>query len=343
MKRRYEEARLEALELCRANDARLVYLTVFGSELYGTSAGKSDLGVRGIFLPSLQSVILGNAKKSLRFSTGKADCRNSAEDMDIDLWSVENWGMHLLPDGDTGALDLLFSPSNRECVLYDTGLLAPVFGNPLKFLDLANNQAYAEYALSQAKKYGIKGSRLGAIRSVWKWLLEHDVQGRLLERLEEIVTACGHEKYCFARDMPDGQHALVLCGKIHVGGIKMSDFRNRVCQDMGKYGERAKAAEANQGVDYKALSHALRALDQMEELLLTGEIRFPLASREKLKAVKRGEIPWNDLENIILARLEEVKRLREKLARQRQSLDRAFAESFLLGCYGVAQRRRPSD
>lgn len=343
MESRKEKAKNAALELCAVNDAKLVYLTVFGSELYGTSTGKSDLDVRGIFVPSLRSIILGTAKKSLHFSTGKDADKNSPADMDIDLWSVENWVMHLLPNGDTGALDLLFSPSNKECVLYDSGLLSPVFRNPLKFLDLANNNAYAQYSLSQAKKYGIKGSRLGAIRAVWKLLQEWETEGRLSEYIDKIALACGHEQYCFVKDMPDGQKSLILCGKTHVGGIKMAEFRERVCRDMEMYGERAKAAEANQGVDYKALSHAFRALNQMEELLLTGKIEFPLASRDMLMSVKRGDIPWNELESIILTRLDEVKRLHETMAQQRQNLDPAFAENFLLNCYGLGHQQTQGE
>lgn len=333
MDAREEQALDAAIRICQENGAKLVYLTLFGSDLYGTATGNSDLDARGIFLPSLHSIILGTAPKSLHFSTGKDQQRNCPDDMDIDLWPLQNWIMRLLPGGDTGALDLLFSPSNKKCVLYDTGLLAPVFNNPMKFLDLANNKAYAQYALSQARKYGIKGSRLGAIKAVWEWLQNHDTSGCLLEYIPEIVESCGQEKYCFPKDMMDGP-ALALCGKIHVGGIKMTEFRQRVQRDMDIYGSRAKAAEANEGVDYKALSHALRALAQMEELLLTGHIQFPLAEREKLIAVKKGEIPWNDLEGIILERLAEVERIYNNLS-SRHVFDSAFAESYLLNCYGI--------
>ena len=336
--RKLEALRL-AQELCASEDCQLLWLTFFGSELYGTSTKSSDTDLKGIFLPSLESVILGKAKNSLRFSTGPEHERNHAGDMDLDLWSLSHWLLKLLPSGDTGALDLLFSASNPACVVCRSPLIDPVFANPLRFLDLAHNRAYAQYSVSQAKKYGIKGSMLGALRRVEKWLDGHDLEGRLEFSINEIMGACGDDKYCFPIDAHGGK-ALVLCGKTHMGGIKLEEFKARVKRDMAHYGARAKQAENNQGLDFKALSHALRALDQMEELLKTGAIHYPLASREKLKLVKQGAIPWPELEGIILKRLEEVGALYERLAPQ-HAFDREFAENFILSCYGLGPKGQP--
>lgn len=338
MEDKYKEASRAANDLCAANDSRLLYLTVFGAELYGTETGASDLDVRGVFLPSLASIILGKNKKSLRHSTGDANARNTANDVDIDLWSVDYWTRTLLPGGDTGALDLLFSPSHEKRVLFRSPILDPVFDNPLKFLDLANNRTYAKYSLSQAKKYGVKGSRLGALKAVWKWLEDRSSEGKLGEYIGEIVAATGDSKYCFSRETETGAE-LVLCGKIHVPGIKMAEFRERVRRDMERYGSRAKDAEKNLGVDFKALSHAIRALDEMDELLLTGRVRFPLATRENLIKVKKGEIPWLELEPTILARLAETDLLWRRLS-GRATYDAEFADNFLLSCYGLGADER---
>lgn len=330
-----------ALNLCAREGSRLLYLSLFGSELYGISTGSSDTDVRGIFLAPPESLILKKDRKSLHYSTGDNVHRNCGDDIDIDLWSLGNWTLNLLPAGDTGALDLLFSVSHPECVIFRDPLLDPVFENPLKFLDLANNRAYAQYSLSQAKKYGIKGSRLGVLRSVHKWLEGQEAEGRLGPHIPAIVAECGHESHCFAKDV-EGVPALVLCGKVHVGGVSLEEFASRVARDMDKYGSRAQEAERNQNIDFKALSHALRALDQMEELLLTGKIRFPLASREKLLAVKRGDVPWQELEGLILARLAEVERLHESLAKG-SAFDAPFAEKFLLSCYGFSRQPDASE
>lgn len=92
----------ETEELCRAHDATLLHLTLSGSLLYGTDTpGLSDIDVRGLFLPSPASLALGTAPASLRLSTAEAGARNTAEDVDIDLWPVGHWLLKLLPAGDS--------------------------------------------------------------------------------------------------------------------------------------------------------------------------------------------------------------------------------------------------
>lgn len=66
----------QAQALCRQHDARLLFLTFFGSILYGTATpGKSDVDLRGIFLPSRTSLALNKAPKSLHFFTSNRERR----------------------------------------------------------------------------------------------------------------------------------------------------------------------------------------------------------------------------------------------------------------------------
>jgi predicted nucleotidyltransferase len=117
----------------------------------------------------------------------------------------------------------------------------------------------------------------------------------------------------------------------------MTEFARRVETDMNRFGERAREAERNNGLDYKALSHALRALLQMEELLMTGRIEFPLKERDALIAVKEGKFRWNEIENRITFMLNRVDEL-QKNARYKGKPDRDFAESCILACYGLEQQ-----
>ena len=327
----------KAQELCQQNGVELLYMTLFGSSLYGTATpGKSDLDIKGIFLPTMKSLIFGEAPKSLHWSSGDDAHRNTADDMDIDLWSLQYWLLKLLPIGDTGACDVLFSPSNAECTIFRDSRLDDVFNNPDRFLDAKHCRAYADYSLGQAKKYGIKGSRLGALRAVHKWVLAHpdlDGMARFESILEKLVAECGDGRYCTCVDSATGP-ALQLCGKIHVGGIRIREFVQRVEADMDKYGARAIEAEKNLGLDFKALSHALRAFDQMEQLYKTGRIVFPLATREKLLRVKRGEIPWVDLEPMIVERLKEIDAIREA-SDTKVVYDLDFAKAQVEKCYGL--------
>jgi hypothetical protein len=278
---------------------------------------------------------VNKAPKSLHFSTADNERRNSAGDVDIDLWSVQHWLLKLLPSGDTGALDVLFAPSHTACTLYRHPALDAVFANPLRLMDTGKGRAYAEYSLGQAKKYGIKGSRVGALKAVRFWLQTHCPAPQPGERLDEyldaLASSCPDGRFCSIVTVQDAR-ALQLCGKLHMGTIRMEELARRVEADMRRYGARAEEAERNEGLDCKALSHALRALDQMEELLQTGKIVFPLRSRVELIAVKEGRYPWREIEPRILERLEAVDALRQS-APFTGVYDAAFAEACVLACY----------
>lgn len=328
----------QAQALCRESGASLLYLTLFGSTLYGTEMpGKSDLDLRGVFLPSLEALALNKAPRSLHFSTAGGNARRrTAGDVDIDLWSAQHWLLKLLPTGDIGALDLLFSPTHEACVLFRHPCLDEAFANPLRLVNTGRDGDYARYSLGQAKKYGIRGSRLGALKSVRDWLRAHCPEPASHERLagyvDALVQTCGSSPFCSLENI-QGEKVLRLGGKLHDGAVRMAEFSRRVEADLAHYGGRAEAAERGQGLDFKALSHALRALDQMEELLRTGKIVFPLRARAELLAVKEGKYAWSELEPRILRRLAEVDALQDR-APFAGVHDPAFAASLVLVCYG---------
>jgi predicted nucleotidyltransferase len=146
-----------------------------------------------------------------------------------------------------------------------------------------------------------------------------------------LAASCADDRFCSIVTV-QGERALQLCGKLHMGTVRMPELIRRVEADMRRYGARAEEAERNEGLDFKALSHALRALDQMEELLQTGKIAFPLRNRSELISVKKGEYPWREVEPRILERLEAVDALRDN-APFVGTYDAGFAESCVLACY----------
>ena len=338
-----EAAVAKARALCAGCGAELLYLTLFGATLYGTERpGASDIDVRGIFLPSLSSLAMGEAPHSLHFSTGDGESRNCAEDMDIDLWSLQHWLLKLLPGGDTGAQDLLFSPSHPACTLYRDERLDAVFSQPLRFLDLSSSEACVRYCLGQAKKYGIKGSRLGTLKAMLRKARElcpYPEGRRLGEFLSTLAEHSPEAAFCRI-EQKDGEEMLLLCGKYHPASLRMGEFFRRLEADMERFGHRALEAEKNQGIDWKALSHGLRAIVQRKELLETGRLRFPLARSEELLAVKLGQRPWADIERDITQGLERLARLQAASpfgAPLEQGSAAREARRVILHCYGLEE------
>ena len=323
--------------LCRERGASLLFLTLFGATLYGTATpGKSDLDVRGVFLPSPESLNLGRTPHSLHFSTRTAEGKNAAEDVDIDLYSLQHWLLKLLPAGDMAALDLLFAPSHAACTLYRDPRLDKVFAAPLRLLNLTA-RGYAEYVFKQTKKYGIKGSRSGALKAVRAWLQKRHPNPSPVERLgaslDALAAACADARHCCLTEV-NGEKSLQLGGKLHAASTPLAEFIRRVEAELQPVAERLAAAERNEGLDFKALAHALRALAEMRELLQTGRIIFPLQSRSELVAVKNGRYAWSELEPLVLKRLAEVDALRAS-ACPAAAYDPAFAQNCVQSCYAA--------
>jgi hypothetical protein len=151
-----------------------------------------------------------------------------------------------------------------------------------------NLKAFVGYARKQAAKYGIKGSRLADVRRVTKFL-EKTLERTRWETTLKLRDVWDH--------LPKGEH-------IHfhedVGKTEM-DFTPKfqetarlnyvlpiLAKFLTEYGVRAQQAEQNQGVDWKAISHALRAAYQVEELLQYGTMTLPSPLAPLLLSVKKG-------------------------------------------------------
>lgn len=174
----------------------------------------------------------------------------------------------MLATGDTGALDLLFSVYAKHVKpLVNENFLGEFYSKPSTLFDVTNSKSYVGYAYGQAKKYGLKGSRMGLLKDVREYLEERLVSVdmehvRAGEYFEELVKKFLHESYCFMKESknPNEPKMLFLLGKGFCPAIKMAEMVQRLETEFNKYGQRVKEAANNENVDWKALSHALRAL-----------------------------------------------------------------------------------
>ncbi len=333
---------------------KLLYLCKFGSHLYGTNTPSSDTDYKGIFLPSKASCLLGTAPKHFSFNT-KTDrgAKNTVDDLDVNLWSLQYF-LNLIGQGETNAIDLLYSYSYRDMVVYDSvffnnnyggrKIFQILFEQHKKLFSVKNTKSFVGYAIGQARKYGVKGSRLGVVKKIVNFLetLANSYGGfvnwrvmTLATCVEDLLDLCGDPSYCFVKEVdakPKPKMTLFVNGSQHHLDITMEEFYSRMKSEYEKYGERAKQAETNEGLDYKALSHAVRAIRQMEMLLKDGKIVYPLACANELKSVKAGEKTWQEIEKLITEGLEVIDRMQVELSSEHE-LNVDFVRNFVLNCY----------
>lgn len=291
-------------DLCNQHTCTLLYLTTMGSRLYGTNTPDSDYDIKGVMLPDYEDVLCGRYTHNIR--------RKEDENylgIDLEVYSIQEFFKHLRA-GETVTADMLFAFTYPEAVLYVEHEFSGIFRNYNKLINGKNldKNPYLRYAYSQAIKYGVKGNRFEVVKKVLNFAetvygLDTLEEKRLGDYLTPLEIAGGNQKYCFVTEVETHRKqkipGLYLAGKVHQGTIKLGEFVRRCKVLLNDYGERTKLAANAGGNDWKALSHAVRAVGQLLELVRTGMIRFPRFDAADLLQIKRGEISFETVRGLI--------------------------------------------
>jgi hypothetical protein len=147
---------------------------------------------------------------------------------------------------------------------------------------------------------------------------------------------CKHIKFVIA-DGPKSSGTVVQLEYLEVLGkkfpptVSISYLLAKLVAMEDSYGSRARAASNN--VDWKAMSHALRVILEVEELVSECFITFPLKQKEYIYKVKQGAIPVAEVLEILEEKIGciDTLMLNTKLA---DSQDEAFVKELILKYYG---------
>ena len=280
----------------------LIFLTKFGSHLYGTDTPDSDTDYKGVFVPSKECIYLGKIPKSISFNSkgGKEKGKNTSDDVDVEIYSLQYF-LKMACDGETVAMDMLHVPldNTNVCMFYNR-IWKQIHEERSKFYT-TNLSSFVSYARKQAAKYGVKGSRLATCKMVMDFLLN---MGNKIEYITNKPSE-GVKLSGIWNELPQGEHIHFLedegnpeiklyqvCGKKFQSTSSISHVYNILKNFYDKYGHRAKLAEQNEGIDWKAVSHALRACYQLLDIYQRGDIIYPLRQADFLREVKKGTFDY---------------------------------------------------
>ena len=73
-------------------------------------------------------------------------------------------------------------------------------------------------------------------------------------------------------------------------------------------------------------------MEQMEELLLTGILQYPLVCANEIKEIKYGKKTWKEIEKLINDGIENIDNLQNTVV-SNHYLDKEFVRNFILNCY----------
>ena len=266
-------------------DLKLVVRMKFGAHLYGMATSNSDIDYKGVFLPSKEQILLGRIPRCHSYSSGDGVLKNRPGDVDVEIYSL-HYFIALACEGQTVALDMLHAPG--PLIVESSDIWDSIVRERRRFYT-KNLKSFISYARRQAGKYGIKGSRLNAAATVLGILKAEDPS----HTLRSIWNILPRTEHCFETGFdPQGLRRYQVCGKqfqesAAIGYV--APILEKFCEE---YGNRARLAAENRDIDWKALSHALRAAFQIKEILTTATITFPLKEAPFLIQVKEGRLDY---------------------------------------------------
>lgn len=325
-------------------NGELIYLSQYGSHLYGLNTENSDLDFRGVYIPELDDIILHKDKDEINTELeiklyGGEQTIYSNDDIDavpiwdkkkvdVKIFSLQKF-IQLCSKADTNALDLLFSMDSKHVPYYlpehkDTdkefwSIMRRIHLNRDKLINTDRLESPITYAFKQATKYGLKGERLKVLKLVKQkaeYLKKHKTLAELrtvvvedlidYTDLMELEIPNNHLRIDVLDNKGKKEKYLFVCGVQHQFNLELDKFIKRIEEKINKEYTSQRTIDAADGNDWKALSHAIRVLLEIKELLDTGNIQFPLKDKEFLLDIKLGKVEREFIDNFFNQELSNI-------------------------------------
>lgn len=313
---------------------------LFGSHLYGLQTPSSDKDYKGIYLPERDNLLLGDYAKHYSQSTGDDKSKNTADDIDVEIFSLPYF-IELACKGETVAIDMLHANNN---LVFNCDASTPNLGQIWE--EIKSNRtlfytkdmkSYVGYARKQANKYGVKGSRMGDVEKVINWLMfSKNEEQRFTTTIRQVYKQLPTSEFIklVSQDTKQGELKFYeICGRKYQDTLTLEQLLVHAQGIYDEYGDRAKMAKLDLGVDWKAVSHALRASYQMLGILKDGDFDYPLPQTKFLLEVKTGQLNFvNEVQPELGSVIQTIEKLAES-SKLPQKVDRNYWDQWLLKKY----------
>lgn len=318
---------------------KTIVKTYFGSHLYGTSTQESDVDFKEIYVPHARDILTGNVKEHMSKNTNNTSSKNTKDDVDHELYSLKYF-FKLAADGETVALDMLHTPQSLVVKSDLPDVWKYIQDNRSRFYT-TNMKSYLGYVRKQASKYGVKGSRLAVLRQALKrsneWGPYFDNGAVIrLSHMKNVLPVGEFASWVETENEKTGKQTFYnLLDRKFQDTLTNKEFNATLVKLEENYGERARKAEANEGIDWKALSHACRGGLQLLEIYKTGDLVYPLQDAPFILDVKLGKHTFKTVQEFLEDIVVQVEQASEQAAKNgmQQKVDMSFWDDFLEQVY----------
>lgn len=324
---------------------KTVFKCVFGSHMYGLDTENSDMDYKSVFIPNTQNLVLQRAINNINTSTGGSDSRNTKDDVDEEKISLHKFIDDCL-SGQTYCIDMLHCNTNQ---IIETSEVWDFIQSHRHMFYSTDMKSYMGYVKKQAAKYGIKGTRLDALsNSITEanealcisnaYDGEIDIDTIRLEKIMQYLPEDRYRKKVTVEKNGITSSFYQVLEKKYQTTLRVTEYISALEEQYNKYGDRAKQAQSNNSVDWKAVSHAVRGGLQLREIYTTGDLKYPLKDRELLLKIKLGQLDFEtEVKPVLEQIVDEVDQLAIKLEESGElpdKPDRKFWDDFVYRVYG---------
>lgn len=291
---------------------------IHGSRLYGTASLTSDYDVKVIHLPCIEKLLLAiplEVKRERLNAEGvhlKEGETTPPSGYDFEHIPVQKFIKDYL-SGQAYAFELAFAVPTE----YDDGNNSDAFIQLCKKLviDFAhkNIKGMIGFAEKQVHDYCDRGERYTKGCEILEVidLLNIDIEKTRLETplyvfrarkysddisaplinttLLDIIGSKFNLEIGLSEQTKNGNKLrfIKINGKEFIESMSIENFRTSIQKQIHKYGERVKNAAENK-IDWKSLSHAVRVYEEVIEYFKTNKISFPRPNIDELIKIKNG-------------------------------------------------------
>ncbi len=305
-----------------------------GSHLYGTAVPSSDEDFKVVYIPTAREILLGQADNT---------CGKLGDD-DVEYMTLARY-MKLLCQGQTNAMDMLFAPDEAHYAVPISPIWRGIQASAPDYWISRKCEAFVGYCKQQVGKYVVKKERFEAFKRVVAYLevlltqCEPNTKLRDISGSHDAFVKLSHLTEIDYISLKSGDkipHLSVCDLKVPLTAsveIALRTYQHKVEQ----YGKRIRNTESTSSKDWKSMYHAVRVAREAIELLKTGKLTFPRPEAELLLAIRRGEVPFEEVGNTIQQGLHDVEKAILASDLQEEP-DLLAAERFVIHHYGTAVR-----
>jgi len=357
----------------KAKKETTLFTVLTGSHLYGNASETSDFDYKAVCVPPLDELLLNTKitnrkekpvglKQGDKMAAGEAETEYLPLQVFLDdFFNGQTYALEVAFAVKQGKFEL-FSPNDRDTleastsrdIDIDPGYIRDIISDLINLYLTKNVKKMVGYAVSQSKLYGLKTQRYTSLNEALciieeyshDFLSPNDNNEKLTFNDSPILLArllaLPHIKEIQIFNADGGSAlapALEICGKQYPYTSRISTVVKSMLKTVGDYGARVKEFDG-QGVDWKALSHAIRITDQVLELCSTGFLTFPRPNAQFLLDVKTGKLTLDEATDYLNAAFAKVDDaiITSKLQERTPELEKKFREwkiQVLRSIYGV--------